>query len=403
MDYNRPTILFTREVPWHSYYDIATLRIAKRFAEAKWNVIWITSPLMPWNIKPRNRLDEERFYYYKNDGVFIKDNIFAYTPRTFLPFSRYSPFDHPWLGINLWRFCYPSIKEVLIKKRVPFPDIVWLSTYNSSGVMDLFPGISSIFHVTDNYIGFSSVPMSCRKIEKEGYKRADCIIVTSPLLKEMISEDFGIAKDKIVTLIHSIDYDAFKRAETSSDPLSNLPHPRFIYVGNTSRIDYNLLENLLKNIKELLKDYSVIIIGEKNNKLVQLSEKYNLILLGTLPSYEVPKYLINSDVGLLLTSLNIDLYKYTLPMKAIEYTASSLPIISIKLPVFEHLDLPVVIVDLEEEDSIKEGILKAIDHNYKIQIKEKYKDFVYNQSWEKSFERILELNIFKTIIQRYTK
>jgi hypothetical protein len=262
------------------------------------------------------------FQTYTQGGIFWRTNVFAYTPRSYIPFSRRFPLDYPKLANWQWKFCFPSIPYVLKKAKVPFPDFLWLSTFHSGGLKSVFKQATVISHVHDNFSGYPSTPRTCRKIEREQYQKASMIFASVPSLKQMLIEDFGVSENKVNILAPgvSLEYYSTQSLACSSNIL-NLPQPRLVTVGNTSKLDFEILEIFLSH-PEIVG--SVIVIGAVNSTLSQMALKYpNLYLVGSVESKEVPNYLLNCDIGLILMGKHMTkAAEHTCPMKLYEYAAA---------------------------------------------------------------------------------
>ena len=385
MKYSK-TILFVREVSWNSHYAISTRKIAGEFAENGWNVIWLTPPLMPWHRHPKNDDEQEMFQVYAQGGVFWEENVFAYTPRSYIPFSRRFPLDHPKLANWQWRYCFPTISQVLKQAKVPFPDYLWLSTFHSGGLTSIFKQAKIISHVHDNFSGYPSTPRTCRKIEKEQYQKASIIFASAPSLKQMLINDFGISKNKINILSPGVSLEYYSTGDISCpNELLNLPKPRLVALGNTSKLDFEILEAFVSHPEFV---GSVVIVGPVNEKLSQMALQYpNLCLAGSVDSKEVPSYLLNCDIGLILMGRQMtDAAEHTCPMKLYEYAAGGLPVISTSLPIFDHINLPVKIVrqPLEAFTALT-NVLQAKEYIRPIML-----DFAHQNSWKNKYTFLLD-------------
>jgi Glycosyl transferases group 1 len=387
MKRNAPTLLFVREVPWNAYYRVSTRAIAGEFAQEGWNVIWLTPPLMPWQWKPRNELDAEKFRYYSNGGVFIEENVFAYTPRSYCPFSRHSPLDRPILADWIWRFCQPAIPTVLKKAGVPFPDVLWLSAFHAGGLKQIFPGVPSIAHVHDNFSGYASTPKTCREIERRNYATSTQWVAATPSLKTMLIKEFQVPDAKISLLTPGVALDAYTQpAKTNPSFLANLPRPRLVALGNTAKLDFEFLEELSAHPQI---PGSVVVLGPTIERLQELASQYpRLHLAGTVAPEDVPHYLLNCDLGLILMGSQMtEAAAHTCPMKLYEYAAAGLPVLSTPLPAYNDLDVPVRAVSAREEVEI--AVLELLRDREQIALK--MRKFAEANSWQTKYHQVLEL------------
>ncbi len=343
MSPHRRCMLFVREVPWESVYPISTRMIAEQFLRHDWHVIWMTLPLMPWHWRPGGVAYRAQLLRQNREGGIFYENgrVFAYTPRTWLPFSRHAPLDRAALAHHVWDLCGPSIPEIMKRSGMPSPDVLWLSGFLSQGIAKFFPGIPSVQHVTDYYQGYPTSPANCGALERNNYLRADQVVVTAPSLKQALVDEFDTPADKINVISHGANLEPFLEARSSEDPLPDAPHPRLVMLGNLGKIDFNILAHLCLNLRE----GCVLALGPVNEALERLATKHgNLRLEGPVRPERVPAYLAHGDVGLVLFSRSLDrVVEHVNPMKLYEYAASGLPVASTPVPVYRDLDARVLV------------------------------------------------------------
>jgi len=380
------TILFVREVPWGSVFPISTRMIAGEFANNGWNVIWITAPLMPWHFRAKGPVRHQLLEQNRCGGMkYQNGRVFSYTPRVWLPFSRHWPLDRPFLCRNMWKFCVPSIKEVLRRSGMPRPDVLWLSLISAMGLRRMFPRIPAIHHVTDYYQEYATTPATCHAIEKENYDDADHIVVTAPSLKDSLINEFEVPEDKITFISHGIYMERFERARNLPDPLGDIPGPRIVMLGNLGKLNFEVAVYLLENMQEA----SFLAIGPETPEIMQLSRKYaNLRPLGAVMPEEVPSYLVNCDVGLVLFSRDMSgVVQHINPMKMYEYAAAGLPVVSTPMPVYNSLDAPVFVA--ESPERTLEAVYEALER--KAELRKTMIEFALNNVWNMRYKEALKV------------
>lgn len=356
---------------------MSTRRLASEFARDGWNVLWITLPLMPWH-----RLTKRQAYYQElaaqQNSVFYANNIFAYTPTTWMPFSRHFPLDRPFLAQAMWQGCWPSIRRVLDRANIPEPEVLWLAHWAAGGVMDLFPDRPTIFHVTDHYNHFPSTPNTCLQIEQENYRRADRIVVTAPSLSIFMKTQFSAVGDKVSIITHGVDTEPY--SQSMPDPLRNFPHPRIVALGNTQWLDYEILDILATTFSQGI----VIILGPITAETKHLTTLHsNIFAPGGINPEEVPAYLKACDVGLILFGNHVrQVAEDVCPMKLFEYAAAGLPIVSTPLPIYRHFQ-PLPIFEVSSPSSAVEAVLQALAQ--KDSIAEQMRAFAHQHTWQKKY------------------
>lgn len=375
------TILFVREIPWESFFPISTRMLAGEFARDGWNVIWLNPPLMPWHNDDNKSHYQQLLAQNKGGGIFYGGSVFAYTPRSYVPFSRRPPLDRPFLARWMWRGCWPPVRRVLDNAGVPEPDVLWLANLHGGGVKDLFPGCPTIFHVTDDYEHFPSTPVTCMQIERANYAVADHIVVTAPTLKTMLQSRFGVSEDKISVIMQGVHLDRFVGDHFLPDGLSNCPTPRIVALGNTKWLDYEVLATLANAFSQ----GSIIVLGPTCRELEDLASVHsNVFALGGITPELVPAYLMASDVGLVLFGEQVqEVAQGVCPMKLFEYAAAGLPVVSTPLPVLHKLDVPVWQVDTLQAavQAVKEALAE------KVRLAGVMRAFARRHTWQQRYQK----------------
>ncbi|MHA1343131.1 MAG: glycosyltransferase family 4 protein [Promethearchaeota archaeon] len=110
-----------------------------------------------------------------------------------------------------------------------------------------------------------------------------------------------------------------------------------IYIGDLGKS--RKLENMLKAFKIVLRkkinhEIKLVIIGGEKRDIERLKNKSrdlllhnDVVFLGKVPYLDVPKYLVNSDIGLAYIPKN-KVYNFQPPLKTLEYLAASLPVVA---------------------------------------------------------------------------
>lgn len=331
-----PTILFVREVPWRTHFPITTRVLAGDFAADGWNVLWITTPLPPWNTGRGVRGDALR-EQHDSGGLWVEENVFAYTPQTRIPFSRHFPLDRAFLARRIWDGCQPPLHEVLDAAGVPAPDVLFLAHWGAGALRHLFPGVPVVFHVTDNYAHYPAVPAAaCDRLQRENYRAADHVIVTAYSLETLLMRRFGVPRAKISVVTHGVDLAQYD--PMLPDPLPEVAKPRAVLLGNTRKLDYPLLAGLADALPEM----AFVVIGPPCDDLHAVARhRPNVVVVGAVMPEDVPAYLVHAEVGLVLLGVRYRAAGADMsPMKLFEYAAAGLPVLGQPLPVYDALHVP---------------------------------------------------------------
>ena len=346
------TILFCREVPWETELPVSTRKLAERFADEGWQVLWVAPPLAPWPIS--KKLDHRLVEQYESGGLHVRPGVFAYTPRTRVPFSLQLPAGREALAARTWRWCSPRLHDVFAKAGVDAPDVLWISNLRGLGLSELFPSAPILWQVTDDYPSLSRTPEACRDLCRLNFSAADRILFSSPGLAERTTRELGLASERVGVLLHGVDESRLSRPQ-GPDPLADIPGPRLVYVGNTERADRPTLRSLAASGMG-----HVVVIGPTDPFERDGDVPPNLHLLGRCSADEVGRLLPWCDVGLVSYSAADQeaAERGGNPMKLYEYAAAGLAIVGPRLSVFEELRAPVRIAP--GPDDVLEAVASAL-------------------------------------------
>lgn len=170
-----------------------------------------------------------------------------------------------------------------------------------------------------------------RKIEKvynsRTLRNADKVLVANDSTKELINNYYKISKEKISIVTNGTNLKKFYNSKEREK--------RIVFSGvmyNHRGIDI-LLDSVQKVVKKI-PDVEFLLLGDgpemqklqdivKENHLTE-----NVIFKGWVDRDEIPEFLANSSIGI-GPLRSTDVTKGALPIKVLEYMASSLPILAI--------------------------------------------------------------------------
>ena len=203
-----------------------------------------------------------------------------------------------------------------------------------------------IYYCADEFTAMSEVASaSLVELEQRLMKRADMVFVSANNLyssKEKWNPNTFLIR-------HGVDYSHFKKA---LDPktrvpidIANLPHPIIGYFGlmATDWFDLELMLNVAKSFPE----GSIVLLGNSTMDISRLTEMPNVHYLGRKPYDSLPAYSKGFDVGLIPFPIN-NVTLNANPLKAREYLAAGVPVVSTRIPEVEHLGLCRIATDQED-------------------------------------------------------
>jgi glycosyltransferase involved in cell wall biosynthesis len=196
---------------------------------------------------------------------------------------------------------------------------------------------SLIYHCVDEYTAFTGVSSnSLAEIEEGLLRKADAVFVSA----ERLLHSKGAINPRTFLVRHGVDHDHFRKSldpETRiPDDLSSLPGPIIGYFGLIAEdwVDIDLLGHVARSFPEA----SLVLLGKVTMDVSRLEALPNVHFLGRKPYASLPAYSKGFDVALIpfpVTEVTLNAN----PLKAREYLASGLPVISTAIPEVEVLGL----------------------------------------------------------------
>jgi glycosyltransferase involved in cell wall biosynthesis len=192
-----------------------------------------------------------------------------------------------------------------------------------------------IYYCVDEYTAFSGVPSeSLIAMERDLCRRADLVIVSA----ERLFRSKGGYNPRTFLVRHGVDFDHFRRAldpETVvPEDVRNLPRPVIGYFGLMAPdwLDVSLLEAVARHFA----NGSLVLIGKAAMDLGPLTRLPNVHVLGRKPYETLPGYCKGFDVALIPFPIS-EVTLNANPLKAREYLAAGLPVVSTPIPEVEVL------------------------------------------------------------------
>lgn len=190
-----------------------------------------------------------------------------------------------------------------------------------------------IYQCVDEYPALDGVHAEgLRKSEEQLLRKADAVIVSA----ERLLQRKAVVHPRTVLVRHGVDYDHFRRA---LDPdtaipadIADIPRPILGFFGLLSYdwIDASLLETLAKRFPQA----SLVLIGKQTMDLSRIAALPNVHLLGRRPYADLPGYCRAFDVALIPFRIS-EATLHSNPLKAREYLAAGLPVVSTRIPEVE--------------------------------------------------------------------
>ncbi len=203
-----------------------------------------------------------------------------------------------------------------------------------------------IYYCVDEYAAFSGVPSrALAETERKLLRDADLVIVSADRLYQSKAPE----NPRTYLVRHGVDFDHFHRAldrETEiPQEIAGLPRPIIGYFGLISQ-DWIDLELLVK-LAHRFSHGSLVMLGKIAMDVSRLRALPNVHLLGRKPYHSLPAYCKGFDAAIIPFPIS-EVTLNSNPLKAREYLAAGLPVVSTAIPEVEVLGLCSTAGDHEE-------------------------------------------------------
>ena len=266
-------------------------------------------------------------------------------------------------------------------------------------VRDLWP--DSAFE-----LGYKVNPLTRRllkSLEKYFYKKSQKIFTATEEIRKTIIQ-MGIAEEKVITLVNTVDINLFKPMPTSRAKFSLMLNDFvIIYIGSLTQVQnlQTVIEaaNLIK--KEL--QIKILLVGEgedKENLIAQAKrlKLNNIDFINGQPTEKIIELINAADIGLISLSTNKFFSDNALPTKTSEYLGCGKPIVACAGKNLKELieeNKVGLVVAPGDSKALAAAILKLYQNP---KIVKKYslnaRALAVEQFSDESFYRALERNLF---------
>jgi UDP-galactopyranose mutase len=267
--------------------------------------------------------------------------------------------------------------------------VFWYYTPMALPFTNHFNPLASVYDCMDELSAFKGAHSRLPDLEQELFKHVDLVFTGGQSLYE--------AKRDAHAAVHafpsSIDVSHFGRARTiTEDPndQAGIPHPRLGFFGV---IDERFDIELLDAVATKRPDWHFVMIGPVVKIHPDSLPKHrNIHYLGGKKYDELPEYLANWDIALLLFARN-ESTKFISPTKTPEYLAAGKPVIStsIRDVVRPYGDMKLVRIADDPDDFVQaaENILSGAQDE--TEWLKRVDDFLAGVSWDKTWQQMSDL------------
>lgn len=187
-----------------------------------------------------------------------------------------------------------------------------------------------IYYCVDEYSAQAGVPAeSLLEMERSLIEKSDLVVVSAEKLLHSKSKH----NPNTHLVRHGVNHDHFRKSLDASTEvpaeLAKLKRPVIGYFGLMSEDWIDL--DLLVKVAESFPDASLVMLGKVTMDLSRLEKLPNVHLLGRKPYESLPAYSKAFDVAIIPFPIS-ELTLNSNPLKAREYLASGLPVVSTDIP-----------------------------------------------------------------------
>ena len=254
---------------------------------------------------------------------------------------------------------------------------------------DDFNPIASIYDCMDELSAFKGANSRLPYLEKQLFDRVDLVFTGGHSLYQAKQN----AHRAVYPFPSSIDRSHFGDARSfKPDPLDqkNIPHPRLGFFGV---IDERFDSELLDAVARRRSDWQFVMIGPiVKIQRDSLPKHQNIHYLGPKKYEELPSYLSNWDIALLLFARN-ESTRFISPTKTPEYLAAGKPVISTSIQdvVRPYGELNLVSIADGPNDLIRAAEQLLTKSYEQTDWLNRVDQFLASMSWDKTWHQMNEL------------
>lgn len=260
--------------------------------------------------------------------------------------------------------------------------IIWNCNPLYTDYLGNIPATKIIFDAVDNWSHHSSFKSFVPTL-KQNYQR----LVNSSDLVTTVSESLvsDLQSNHTYWIPNAVDTEHFLSTITSPR-LNNIPEPRVGFLGILQdRIDVKLLKQIAEEIPQ---SYLVLAGPVWKNFPKQELEKYkNIFFTGPVSYQEIPNFYAGFNVGI-IPYKNNEFIKSTNSMKFYEYLAAGLPVVSTPSGGIEKFE---GVINIANSTAEFVSSIKDILSNPKVDLIQRRRDFVKDETWKNRLETIFSL------------
>jgi len=221
--------------------------------------------------------------------------------------------------------------QLAMARRCMPPDVWWVYDPIASAVTRHHRARLIVYDCVDRHAAYGGHRRLMDPLESELLRRADVVFVTA---RGLVSHCEGRARE-VHFVSNGFDEDLFATSRPVPPDLQAIPPPRLGFIGGLA---HWLDVDLMVTVARARPDWSLVLVGPMADVKGVLPRAVNVHWLGPRPRDAVPAYIGGFDLGL-VPFKNTPLTHTVNPLKAYEYLAAGIPVVSTRMPELDQLPI----------------------------------------------------------------
>jgi len=314
--------------PWAGPTRFSKHHLARLFGEQGHRVLYVEAPLTPLGLR-RGQAFLRELRETLQPPRQVLDRVWVRRHLLLLPYHAVSRVTETRAASRIGqRLLAPQLRRDLRRLGFLRPLVI----AGLPHAVDVLPGLPRsclVYHCSDDFSSVRGFPKSLPALEAELCRQADLVITTS----ETLAAERLRFNARTHWVPNGADVEHFGQPTTPSAELRTLPRPVIGFVGGLSQwVDLELIGSLARARRQ----WTFVLIGPVGIDAAPVRELGNVRLLGARPYESLPSYMEAMDVGLIPFRDEPVTY-HADPIKAYEYLAAGLPVVSTDLPALRRL------------------------------------------------------------------
>lgn len=328
---DRRDIVLLYGPPWHGAAQFSKHHLARHLGAAGHRVLYVEAPLGPLTLLKRRseaaeglrdtfrrpRLAAERVWITRHFNPIAYHSVTPLTARR--QANRMGQ-----------RLLAPAVRADLRRLGFRAPMLI----AGLPHAVDLVPRLSHrglVYHCADDYTHVRGFPASLATLEEALCRRADLVVATA----ETLAADRARFNPRTFWIPNGVDLEHFTRPAAPAADLEQRAAGRRV-VGFVGGLAQWVDVPLLRRVALARPDVLVALVGPLSTDLSLLAGVPNVACLGPRSYARVPSYLAAMDVAL-IPFVQDPVTLMADPIKAYEYLAAGVPVVSTDLPALRRL------------------------------------------------------------------